>query len=82
MRSLRDLHPTLFLSYDMAERPKYGAYDIPGRPTDTDFDELWEYIRACTWPDESGHIWEALSPHPFRYEVGLKPLAHQTAQSA
>ena len=19
---------------------------------------------SCTWPHESGHIWEALSPHP------------------
>ncbi|MEE9157212.1 MAG: hypothetical protein V3U60_02335, partial [Gammaproteobacteria bacterium] len=28
------------------------------------------FIR-CTWPHESGHIWEAVSPHPSRHEVGL-----------
>ncbi|MEE8289881.1 MAG: hypothetical protein V3R80_00240, partial [Candidatus Tectomicrobia bacterium] len=39
-------------------------------------------LTACTWPHESGHIWEAVSPHPSRHEVGLKPLAPQSLQYA
>lgn len=40
---------------DMTERPKYGPYDIPGRPTDADFDEMWAYIRAVHGGTCDGH---------------------------
>ena len=30
------------------------------------------HTTPCTWPHESGHIWEAVSPHPPRHEAGLK----------
>ena len=26
-----------------------------------------------TWPHDRGHMWEEISPHLSRYEVGLEP---------
>ncbi|HEY5865386.1 MAG TPA: hypothetical protein VI542_07510, partial [Candidatus Tectomicrobia bacterium] len=29
-----------------------------------------------TWPHDRGHMWEEISPHLSRYEVGLEPACH------
>ena len=29
-----------------------------------------------TWPHDRGHMWEVISPHLSRYEVGLEPACY------
>ena len=31
---------------------------------------------SWTWPHDREHMWEVISPHLARYEVGLEPICH------
>src|SRR5262249_21884629 len=60
-------------AYVRADRPDTGRLAHPRAPRMPSGPRplLGYRVGGWTWPHDSGHIWEALSPHPSCLEIGV-----------